>query len=336
LAVVAGVIRRDDDAVLISLRPREAHQGGLWEFPGGKLERGERAVDGLARELLEEIGILVRRALPLIRVHHAYSDQAITLEVLEVRDWSGQPYGREGQDICWTAADSLPDYAFPAANLPVITAARLPGLVLVVRRAVADEGALIARFEAALEAGVRLLLYAPQAGDRARIRRVGRRAAELCAHYGARLMVEGGSGDAAAFPVAGLHLGPTHLRQINERPIAGNMLLSATCRNRGDLLHAKAVGVDFAYLWPVRRTHQGASNDALGWHGLHRLAKQTTIPVYAAGGLCAHDARLARRAGCQGIALSSQFWDAAEPTALVSAVQAAIDASAYGVARTPD
>jgi len=93
--------------------------------------------------------------------------------------------------------------------------------------------------------------------------------------------------------------------------------------------------VDFAYLWPVHRTRESAADDALGWHGLHRLVKQTTMPIYAAGGLCAHDAQLARRAGCQGIALSSQYWDAAEPAALVSACQAAIDASAYSVARAP-
>jgi len=335
VAVVAGVIRREDDAVLISLRRRDMHQGGLWEFPGGKLERRERAVDGLARELYEEIGIRVRHAVPLIRVLHAYSDKRIVLEVLEVRDWGGHAHGREGQDIRWTTVDALPAYAFPAANTPVITAARLPGLVVVAGGAGADEGAFLARLEAGLEAGIRLLLYAPRNEERARIERVGTRVAELCARYGARLMTEGRSGDWAAFPIAGLHLGPVHLRETNERPIARDLLLSAACRNRGDLLHAQAIGVDFAYLWPVRRTRDCAMDDGLGWHGVHRLAKYTTMPVYAAGGLCAQDARLARRAGCQGIALSSQYWDAAEPAVLVSACQAAIEASAYSVTHSP-
>lgn len=335
LAVVAGVIRRDDDAVLISLRPREAHQGGLWEFPGGKLERGERAVDGLARELYEEVGILVRRAVPLIRVQHAYSDKSIALDVLEVRDWCGEAHGREGQEIRWATADALPDFAFPAANIPVITAARLPGLVVVARGVIEDEGAFLARLEAGLEAGVRLLLFAPPTGDRARIHRVGWRAAELCARYGAHLMIDSSCGDMAAFPMAGLHLGSARLRQTNERPIARNLLLSAVCQNRGELLHAAAIGADFAYLWPVHRTRAGATDAALGWHGLNRLTEHTTMPIYAAGGLCAHDARLARRAGCQGIALSSQYWRAADPAALVSACQAAIEASAYSVAHGP-
>lgn len=130
LRVVAAVIRRDDGAILLSLRAAHADQGGLWEFPGGKLEAGERDIDGLARELREELGITIRRARPLISVLHAYPQREVALTVLDVDAWQGEPHGREGQAIRWVRPDELDTLDFPAANLPVTTAARLPRLLL--------------------------------------------------------------------------------------------------------------------------------------------------------------------------------------------------------------
>src|SRR5690606_2777302 len=115
----------------ISLRPAHAHQGGLWEFPGGKVDADEDAFAALARELDEELGIAITSARPLIRIPHSYPDRQVLLDVWRVSSFVGTPYGREGQRIAWVAPAKLDASVFPAANGPIVTAARLPDRYLI-------------------------------------------------------------------------------------------------------------------------------------------------------------------------------------------------------------
>lgn len=131
LHVMAAVIRRADGCVLIAKRPDAAHQGGLWEFPGGKLEAGEPRFDGLARELFEELGIQVTDAWPLIDIHHDYPDKCIRLDVWSVSAFGGVAHGAEGQQVRWVAPQDLGQYAFPAANRAIVAAATLPRRYLI-------------------------------------------------------------------------------------------------------------------------------------------------------------------------------------------------------------
>jgi len=132
--VAAAVIRGADGRVLIAKRPLDKHQGGLWEFPGGKVEAGERVEAALARELLEELGIVVTAAQPLIQVRHDYPDKQVLLDVWEVQAFTGEPHGAEGQPLMWVTADQLTNYSFPAANQPIVAAAPPPQRHLVTPR----------------------------------------------------------------------------------------------------------------------------------------------------------------------------------------------------------
>ena len=120
--VAVGVILDDRDRVLISRRADDAHQGGLWEFPGGKVEAGESLREALARELLEELDILVDDSEPLLEISHDYSDKSVLLDVHVVRGFRGQPRGLENQPLAWVSASQLSDYQFPAANVPIVDA----------------------------------------------------------------------------------------------------------------------------------------------------------------------------------------------------------------------
>lgn len=99
LHVVAAVIRDEVGNILLAQRPANKHQGGKWEFPGGKLEVGEAPAQALNRELEEELGITVLQAKPLIKVRHVYPERAVLLDVWEVTAFSGDPHGREGQPV---------------------------------------------------------------------------------------------------------------------------------------------------------------------------------------------------------------------------------------------
>ncbi len=122
--VAAGVILDSDGQVLLALRPKDKHKGGLWEFPGGKVEAGETVREALARELLEEINLVVEEAAPFLVIDHDYGDKQVTLDVWTVSRFSGSPHGSEGQEIAWVKIADLARYAFPEANAGIVAALR--------------------------------------------------------------------------------------------------------------------------------------------------------------------------------------------------------------------
>jgi 8-oxo-dGTP diphosphatase len=122
--VAVGVIRNARGEVLVARRHDHLHQGGLWEFPGGKIHDGESTLDALHRELAEELDIHVMAAAPLLDIEHHYADKSVRLEVWSVTAFSGMPRGMQGQPLAWLAVGALDPAGFPAANAAIIDALR--------------------------------------------------------------------------------------------------------------------------------------------------------------------------------------------------------------------
>ncbi len=120
--VAVGVILDRDRNILITRRAADSHQGGLWEFPGGKVEIGESLTAALGRELREELGIEIGRTSELLDVHHDYGDKSVFLDVHVVWEFEGQARSLEGQPMAWVAPRDLRRYDFPAANVPIVDA----------------------------------------------------------------------------------------------------------------------------------------------------------------------------------------------------------------------
>jgi len=110
--------------ILLARRPLHKHLGGLWEFPGGKLEAGEAPAAGLARELAEELAIRVLDCERYLSLDHDYGDRRLHLEAWLVRAFAGQAIGNEGQQIAWVERLRLDRYPMPAANRPIAAALR--------------------------------------------------------------------------------------------------------------------------------------------------------------------------------------------------------------------
>ncbi len=122
LLVVAVALVDADNRVLIAQRPEGKNLAGLWEFPGGKLEPGERPEESLIRELKEELGIDVKEAClaPLTFASHAYPDFHLLMPLYICRRWEGTVTSREGQALKWVRANKLRDYPMPPADEPLI------------------------------------------------------------------------------------------------------------------------------------------------------------------------------------------------------------------------
>ena len=123
IVLVAAVALIDKDGrVLLSKRPAHKQFGGVWEFPGGKVEAGERPEAALIRELKEELGIDVAESClaPLTFASHAYEDFHLLMPLYVCRRWQGQAHGAEGQELAWVRPLKLRDYPMPPADVPLI------------------------------------------------------------------------------------------------------------------------------------------------------------------------------------------------------------------------
>ena len=123
LVLVAACALVDTDArVLLAQRPADRPMAGLWEFPGGKLDAGERPEDTLIRELTEELGIAVEEncLAPLAFASHTYPDFHLVMPLYVCRRWQGTVTPLEGQKLAWVRPNRLRDYPMPPADEPLI------------------------------------------------------------------------------------------------------------------------------------------------------------------------------------------------------------------------
>jgi 8-oxo-dGTP diphosphatase len=120
--VVAVALIDADGRVLIAQRPEGKALAGLWEFPGGKIEPGERPEDALIRELREELGIEAKAPClaPLTFASHGYDDFHLLMPLYVCRKWQGFVQAREGQALKWVFPRALRDYPMPPADAPLI------------------------------------------------------------------------------------------------------------------------------------------------------------------------------------------------------------------------
>jgi 8-oxo-dGTP diphosphatase len=120
--VVAVALIDADNRVLIAQRPEGKPLAGLWEFPGGKVEAGERPEETLIRELREELGIDVKEPClaPLTFASHAYETFHLLMPLYVCRRWDGMAHAREGQALKWVRRADLRSYAMPPADEPLI------------------------------------------------------------------------------------------------------------------------------------------------------------------------------------------------------------------------
>lgn len=300
ILVVAAVIRREG-RILIAQRPRDKHMGGLWEFPGGKVEAGETVRRALVRELGEELGITATACAPLIRISHDYPDKAVCLDVWEVTAFDGEPHGREGQAVRWVTPAELPGFDYPAANRPIVSAARLPARYVISPPDLAAD-AYPAWCAAALAQDARLLLLRAPALARADYVAAAAACLAACRAAGATLLLHGDPALLDAVPADGVHLPWSRLAALSARPLPAQRWLAASVHSAAELAQAERAGVDFVTLSPVAATPSHPGQPGMGWEAFAAVVAQAHLPVYALGGMTVADLPQARAAGAQGVA----------------------------------
>jgi 8-oxo-dGTP diphosphatase len=306
LHVAVGVTSAADGRVLITQRHTHAHLGGLWEFPGGKLESGETAFQALQRELAEEVGIQVQTANPLIRIAHNYPERHVLLDVWRITAWNGKAQGLEGQAMQWARIDELENYTFPSANIPIITALQLPIFYAVLEASSpADAHARLRRMHDLQISLVQIRLKSLPATQQAQ---TAAAALDFCRRHGIQTLLNSDLTETVNPDLAdGLHLTSRALQAASARPPACRWL-AASCHNAEELAHAANIGADFAVLAPAMPTASHPGQPALGWPICATLLDAAKIPTYLMGGLNRDDLTTAHQAGAQGVAGISAFY----------------------------
>lgn len=306
VAVVAAVLRRGDGAVLLAERPPGRVAAGFWEFPGGKIEAGESAMQALVREIREELGVEVREAQPWISFVHGPAERRIHLHFQRVTRWDGEPRGCEGQRLAWV------DPAAPAvapllpANDRMLRALTLPGVYAITDAARYGLAAFMPRLEAALERGVRLIQVRERGLDRAQHLAFVRAVVARARVHGARVLVNGDEALAGEAGADGVHLPAHQLMSAAGAPRIG--FWGASCHDEDELARAAELGADFAVLSPVLPTASHPGDPGMGWEAFAARLRGCPLPVYALGGMREDMYDMAARQGAHGIALLRGIW----------------------------
>ena len=307
LEVVAGILTRSDDKVFLACRPEGRAYAGYWEFPGGKVEAGETLPAALARELHEELGIVVTAMQRWITRVFVYPHATVRLNFFRVTAWHGEPHPHEGQTFSWQSPDACEVTPLLPANFAVLRALSLPPIYAISHAIALGTDVFLARLERALQQGLRLIQVRDKELDEATRLQLARAVVERARPYAARVLVNGSVELAHAAGADGVHLDSTQLAQLGARPDVD--WVGASCHNEAELARAVELGADFVLLSPVlpTLTHPGAAT--LGWKTFSTLAAASPIPVYGLGGLTAADVALAHSHGAHGVALLRAAWE---------------------------
>jgi 8-oxo-dGTP diphosphatase len=309
--VAAAAIVNEKNEVLITRRADDVHQGGLWEFPGGKLEVGETVEQALIRELDEELGIQLQSCLPLIKITHHYPDKSVLLDVWEVKDYLGKPVANEGQPVRWCPIDQLDTKEFPAADVPVIRSLNLPEHYLITGKFDTVEQ-FEKHFFHAMKKGIKLAQLRLTndwllEGNKKMTKEVIEIAMRLADQSNAQLMFNLPDEISEVIKPVNVHLNSQKLAGLNKRPDCD--LLSASCHTIEEMKKAEKFKADFIVLSPVQPTSSHPDTQPLGWDNFSEMISNVNVPAYALGGVTRDDTRQARLSGGQGIAAISALWN---------------------------
>lgn len=304
--VAAGVVLAPDGRFLLARRPPGRAYAGWWEFPGGKIEPGERAEQALARELAEELGIRVVQAYPWLTRVFTYPHATVRLHFQRVTAWVGEPTPREGQELVWARAEDPGVSPLLPANGPILRALCLPPVMAVSNVAELGVGDFLVRLEAALACGLKLVQLREKGLTPAQFALLARKVVAAAHRHGARVLINEEPDTAARLGADGVHLDSRRLMALGARPALP--WCGASCHTREELAHAARLELDYVVLGPVlpTLTHPGAAT--LGWEGFAALVRNYPLPVYAIGGMAPALMETAWRHGAHGIAMLRRVW----------------------------
>lgn len=310
--VAVAIIQKPDGQFLMASRPAGKGWAGWWEFPGGKIESHETPEQGLSRELQEELGITPTKTQAWLTRRYDYPAthdsvaKTVQLHFYFVTEWQGELTPLEAQQLSWQTPENITVSPVLPANAPIMHALALPTIYAISNLQEMGEQAFLSALKTQLKQGLKLIQIREKQLSRADLTRFSSRIFALAKPYQAKVLLNGDIELAREIGADGVHLPSAQLMHLQEKP--ADLMVSASCHNALQIAHAEKLGLDFVVLSPVNPTQSHADAQPLGWQKFAQLLEQTTIPVYALGGMRNSDLPQALASGARGIAMQRAIW----------------------------
>ncbi len=309
-AIAIGILIREDGSVLMSKRPIGKEASGFWEFPGGKVCHDETIEKALFRELSEEIGIQVKTFVPWLSRGVDSDTRPKILNFFKVYRWKGDPFGKEGQEICWQNPRDIKVYPILSANRPILKFLKLPLIYSITDVASFGEKKFLSMLDCAFNRGLRFVQVRDKQLPLNMRESVVRHIVEKAQGVGGVVIVNGDCKLARKAKANGVHLSSKMLLEATRRP--NFEWCGASCHDVKELQKAIDLKLDFVVYGPVLPTSTHPRTSSIGWDLLEKEISNSSIPVYALGGLSAGMLRVAQKRGATGISMMGGSWSGKE------------------------
>ena len=301
-----GVIQRADGCVLLAKRPEKKPWAGWWEFPGGKIEKGETAKHALIRELKEEVGINATTLYPWLTRSFDYPEKKVILHFFRVTEWEGEPQSLEFQELVWQQPSFLTVSPMLPANVPISVALQLPHIYAISNMAEMGELAFMATLETQFKNGLNLIQVREKHLKSGHLEIFSEKIMAMAKSYQVKILINHDIAIAENIKADGVHLTSSQLMGLDYRPDLP--LVAASCHNVNELKKAEALGCDFVVLSPVKATRSHPDLSGLGWAKFVEISRGYSLPIYALGGMQPADLETAWQHGAHGIAMQRHIW----------------------------
>ncbi|QLG88445.1 Nudix family hydrolase [Chitinibacter bivalviorum] len=306
--VAAAILIQPDGQFLLASRPIGKPYAGYWEFPGGKLEAGEAAIDALARELHEELGIEVKQATPWLCQRFDYPHALVELSFFKVTAWEGDLHAREGQLFAWQKPMQLTVSPILPANGPILRGLAMNETLLFSPAGLIGEADFLERAKLHWQAGPAWLVLREPQLDTQQYRQLCLKLAQIPRPHGGMLIGHGELSTLVDLPLDGVHLTSRQLMALQQRPAQFNWV-GASTHNESELAQANRLGLDYTVLGHVCASASHPDQAPLGWTQFaDLLAQGWSSPCFAIGGQSMATLAQAQAAGAQGVAILSAAW----------------------------
>ena len=302
-----GIIFNESFQLLMAERPQSKTWSGWWEFPGGKIEKGETPLEALKRELKEEIGISVIDAEKWIVRKYAYEDYEVILHFYKVTQWSGNIEAKEEQKISWVLPDNNVVSPILPANDLIFKAISLPD-IYAITNAYEYSGNFLNKVEQQLNNGLGLIQIREKAISKNAFIELTKEIIQMAGNFDAKVMINSDINLAYKLNADGVHLNSSLLHRLSEIP--KDLIVSASCHSARDIEKAMTMDVSFVVLSPVQKTQSHPNSTPIGWDSFSKITQNYSIPIYALGGMKQNDIENAFNAGAIGIASQRAIWEA--------------------------
>ena len=286
---VAIALLFHQNQVLVGWREAKQHQGNKHEFPGGKVESGETAMDACRRETLEEVGIDIQLWHSFDDIYHEYEDVIVSLHLFHASVTAEQCQKIQAP-WTWYSREVLHTLNFPKANQAIIARLQWPHILKI-----SDNLNELTHLD-------RQQYMYWRHGHSEQQQSI----MQLDVHQFAQLIVNLIDwkllDETRQKSVAAVHLRQNQLMQMQAADLSLGVMYIAACHDEESLQHAQGIGCDAVILSPIQSTQTHEGQQPLGWHTLNMWAKNIDIPIYALGGLSPQDVQTAQQFGAYGVA----------------------------------